>query len=333
MIFAGPSGNGKTELAMWLAKLMNKPADLEYFIKVDCGKLSDASELFGMSGAYQGAKEGSVLNNFVLRMSSEPDAIGIVLLDEIEKASQGVIHGLYQVIDKGEWTNKRLGRGLQTETIACRNLIFVMTTNARDAHIESYASTHEEMYTAVGEELEDLGDELEGRLRNVLRYHHPFTDAIIGRIGRIVPFLQMARGDPELQHSLLGEAMTVAKLLIERQQDKYSCSTTAQVHQLVSAKTKHRMARIIVKDAIPEAGVRSIQKLVEAKMGDHMVHTLLLEKSGIQEGSKVGYYAKEEDKKIDFRTKLGGVGQAGDSDAGGERDEADTEDVYGQSTP
>jgi len=68
MIFAGPSGNGKTELAMWLAKLMNKPND-DFFIKVDCGKLKDASEIFGMSGAYQGAKQGSALNNFVLKMS------------------------------------------------------------------------------------------------------------------------------------------------------------------------------------------------------------------------------------------------------------------------
>jgi hypothetical protein len=50
MIFAGPSGNGKTELAFWLAKLMNKPAEQGNFIKVDCGKLSDAREIFGMSG-------------------------------------------------------------------------------------------------------------------------------------------------------------------------------------------------------------------------------------------------------------------------------------------
>jgi ATP-dependent Clp protease ATP-binding subunit ClpA len=40
-----------------------------------------------MAGAYQGASEGSaLLNNFVL--------LGIVLLDEIEKADQEIIHGL-----------------------------------------------------------------------------------------------------------------------------------------------------------------------------------------------------------------------------------------------
>lgn len=71
MIFAGPSGNGKTELAVWLAKLLNKPED-DFFLKVDCGKLSDADEVFGMSGAYQGAYEGSALNNFIVQMSTEP---------------------------------------------------------------------------------------------------------------------------------------------------------------------------------------------------------------------------------------------------------------------
>jgi hypothetical protein len=50
--------------------------------------LADASEVFGMSGAYQGAKQGSALNNFVLNMSMELNAVGIVLLDEIEKASR-----------------------------------------------------------------------------------------------------------------------------------------------------------------------------------------------------------------------------------------------------
>jgi len=357
MIFAGPSGNGKTglfaqvsmcrgcwggfdltssflflitreyiELAMWLAKLMNKPSDDEYFIKVDCGKLSDDKEIFGMSGPYQGAVQGSALNNFVLRLSCEPHSLGIVLLDEIEKASQGVIHGLYQVIDKGEWTNKRLTaqKGTQTETIACHNLVFIMTTNACDQEIYDYATRREDVYVTVGEDFEELGYELEGRIRSSLRYRFPFTDAFIGRVGRIVPFLPMANGDPEIQHPLLGEMMTVAKLLIERQQEKYASSASADIRQLVSAKTKHRMARIIVKDAIPEAGVRSIQKLVEARMGDRMVHTMLLERGGIPQGSEVEYFAKEEEEKIDFRTK-----QAGSSETHNLYDEeAGDEDMY-----
>lgn len=71
MIFAGPSGNGKTEMAVWLSALMNRVSD-DNFIKIDCGKLSDDKEVFGMSGAYCGSQEGSALNNFILRKSREP---------------------------------------------------------------------------------------------------------------------------------------------------------------------------------------------------------------------------------------------------------------------
>jgi ATP-dependent Clp protease ATP-binding subunit ClpB len=63
MIFAGPSGNGKTELAKELAELLNLHGD-NAFHKVDCGKMASAAELFGMAGYWQGAKEGSSLNNF-----------------------------------------------------------------------------------------------------------------------------------------------------------------------------------------------------------------------------------------------------------------------------
>jgi len=142
----------------------------------------------------------------------------------------------------------------------------------------------------VEEDFTELGYELEGKLRNSLRFRYPFTDAFIGRVGRIVPFLPMASGDPETDHPLLAEMMTVAKLLIERQQEKYAESAAVvEVTQTVSTKTKHRMAKIIVKEAIPEAGVRSIQKLVESRMGEKMVHSLLLERGGIQKGSEVEY--------------------------------------------
>lgn len=326
MIFAGPSGNGKTELAIWLSKLMNKPED-DFFIKVDCGKMTHASEIFGLSGAYQGAYEGSALNNFVLRMSSEPGALGIVLLDEIEKASQDVIHGLYQVIDKGEWTNKQLksGNGTQTETIACHNLVFVMTTNACDSEIQKFASAHDGIYTSVREDFLELGEDLANQLRKRLTHTHPFTKAFVGRVGRIIPFLPMANGDPDHHHPLLGEMMTVAKLLIERQQEKFASSATTKVHQLMTTKTKHRMAKIVVQHAIPEAGVRSIQKGVQTKMGDRMMHALLLEDGGIRNDSTIEYSADAVENKIDFRLLEGGKKWM-PADEGGDSED---EDVYG----
>lgn len=304
MIFAGPSGNGKTELAHWLAKLMNKPND-DLFIKVDCGKLTDATEIFGKAGAYQGAQQGSALNNFVLKMSLEPKAIGIVLLDEIEKSSRDVIHALYQVIDKGEWTNKRLGLkgAVQTDVIPCDNLVFIMTTNACDLHISEFVKLHPEIYNAVDQDLEELASDLSLRIRNTLQFTYPFTEAFLGRVGRIVPFLPMASGIPGVDGIMYGESIAVAKMLIERQQEKFNRGSFTDVKQMISAQTKDQMARIVVKEAIKEAGVRAIQAADEQKMGDRVLNSVLLEKGGIEEGSHVRYFTREEAQDIDFRVQ------------------------------
>ena len=86
-------------------------------------------------GAYQGPFEDSTLNNFVASIAHEKHKIGVVLLDEIDKAKQELITGLYQVLDKGEWTDKKLvtGSGSQTSVLSCRNIVFIMTVNSADA--------------------------------------------------------------------------------------------------------------------------------------------------------------------------------------------------------
>lgn len=255
LIFAGPSGNGKTELAMQLAELMNKPGD-DAFLKIDCGKLTTSHEVFGMSGAYYGSKEGSALNNFVLRMSMRPDAVGIVLLDEIEKADEDVIYGLYQVIDKAEWTNKKLaeGRDGHTETVSCFNIIFIMTTNAADKVILDYAKS-KKVYTADEMDLEEFRANLEHKVRSTLQTTRPFNGAFVARVDSLVPFLPMSQS-VQYEDPLLGEMMAVAKMFIEREQEHPSAvGKLAEVDQLITTETKHHMAEIIVREAIPEAGV------------------------------------------------------------------------------
>ena len=306
MIFAGPSGVGKTELAVWLKTLLNKPGENDVYVKIDCGKLSHKFEVFGGSGAYQGSKEGSQLNNFIVRMAQDPDARGIVLLDEIEKAEREVIHALYQVLDKGEWTNKKLrdGSEAQTEIVSCHNVIFIMTTNAADKLILDMLKKDgsNQYYTVKGaDDIDETIDFLENRVKKELQVTYPFTEAFMGRVGPVVPFFPMSAGDPK-NHPLLGESMTVAKLLIERQQEKFMAEKGREgVCQIISAKTKHDMARIIVDGAIVEAGVRAIQQGVDRKMGNRMMNALAREKQGIKDGSHVRYSASTEEKKIDFR--------------------------------
>ena len=158
----------------------------------------------------------------------------------------------------GEWTNKRLtsGNESQTETIPCHNIIFIMTTNACDKDIQVYASKNkDELYVKSGLEFSNAGEALEHTLRGKLSRLYPFTDAFIGRVNHIVPFLPMARADTSVAHSLMGELATVAKILIEKEQAKVD---SLDVEQSINIQTKDKMAKIIVQEAIPEAGVRSI---------------------------------------------------------------------------
>jgi ATP-dependent Clp protease ATP-binding subunit ClpA len=304
-IFAGPSGNGKTELAEELAKLLNKPNDAA-FHKVDCGKLRDSNEMFGMSGAYRGSYQGSALNNFVVGIAQDSSAFGVVLLDEIEKADKTVIYALYQVIDKGEWTNKRQDQdedaaGNQTQVISCRNIIFVMTTNAANSVILNYARNKSHVYTCPPQELDDMAEELQASVRRLLQVSAPFTGAFVGRIGAVVPFLPMCNEDPNV-HPLKGEMMTVAKLLIEREQEKIGGgSELMNLNQILTPATKHNMATILVEGAIPEAGVRSIQKRVGEYMGKKLLHARLLENGGLQTGCDIRYHASAAERSIGFR--------------------------------
>ena len=66
------------------------------------------------------------------------------------------------------------------------------------------------------------------------------------------------------------------------------------------------MATIVVRDAIPEAGIRHIQMLVEKKMGKRMKQRLLRETGGIKNGASVSYSASVEESKIDFRVSEAG---------------------------
>jgi len=173
-----------------------------------------------------------------------------------------------------------------------------MTTNAADKIILDYAKSND-VYTADEMDLEEIRSDLERKVRSTLQTTKLYNGAFVARVGGVVPFLPMAN---KVKHEdpLLGEMMTVAKMFIEREQEKPYVRNLAHVEQLITPETKHRMAEIIVLDAIPEAGMRAIRKGVEERMSDRILHSLLLERGGIGSGSRVNYSAHDDDR-IQFR--------------------------------
>lgn len=123
-LFAGPTGVGKTETVRVLARALHGDADA--FCRVDMNTLAQehyAAALTGAPPGYVGSKEGTTILDQD-KIEGSHDRPGIVLFDELEKASDEVVLALLNVLDNGILT---VASGERTYSF--RNAIVFMTTN------------------------------------------------------------------------------------------------------------------------------------------------------------------------------------------------------------
>ncbi|MBQ7390649.1 MAG: ATP-dependent Clp protease ATP-binding subunit [Clostridia bacterium] len=120
MIFAGPTGVGKTELVKVLANdLFKQPESL---IRLDMSEFMEkhsVSRIIGSPPGYVGYDEAGQLTEKIRRRP-----YSVVLFDEIEKAHPDVLNVLLQILDDGKITDA------QGREINFSNTIIVLTTNA-----------------------------------------------------------------------------------------------------------------------------------------------------------------------------------------------------------
>jgi len=120
MIFAGPTGVGKTELVKVLAADLFKQPDT--LIRLDMSEYMEkhsVSRLIGAPPGYVGYDEAGQLTEKIRRRP-----YSVVLFDEIEKAHPDVLNVLLQILDDGRVTDAS-GR-----TVNFENTVIIMTTNA-----------------------------------------------------------------------------------------------------------------------------------------------------------------------------------------------------------
>ncbi|WP_028240190.1 AAA family ATPase [Stutzerimonas azotifigens] len=129
-LFVGPTGVGKTEIVRLLAEAIHGRPDA--FCRIDMNTLAQehyAAALTGAPPGYVGSKEGTTLFDAeaIAGSFSRP---GIVLFDELEKASREVVRSLLNVLETGRL---RLTSG--NRTLDFRNTLVFMTSNvgAREA--------------------------------------------------------------------------------------------------------------------------------------------------------------------------------------------------------
>ncbi|MCZ7529554.1 MAG: ATP-dependent chaperone ClpB [Acidimicrobiia bacterium] len=157
-LFLGPTGVGKTELARTLADFLFD--DERAMVRIDMSEYMEkhtVSRLVGAPPGYVGYDEGGQLTEAVRRRP-----YSVVLLDEIEKASQEVLNVLLQLMDDGRLTD---GQG---RTVDFTNTVLIMTSNLGSG------GTDEQVMAAV---------------------HAHFKPEFVNRVDEIVVFTSLTEED------------------------------------------------------------------------------------------------------------------------------------------
>jgi ATP-dependent Clp protease ATP-binding subunit ClpA len=120
LLFLGPTGVGKTEMAKAVAEFLF--GDEQKMVRIDMSEYQDGGvsidKLIGMPRGIVGSERGGVLTN---QMKDNPYTV--LLLDEVEKASPNLLHLFLQAFDEGWITD---GRG---KRVYLSDAVIIMTSN------------------------------------------------------------------------------------------------------------------------------------------------------------------------------------------------------------
>jgi ATP-dependent Clp protease ATP-binding subunit ClpA len=214
LLFLGPTGVGKTELAKSLAEFLF--GDEKKMIRVDMSEYKDSGvsvdKLIGMPRGIVGSERGGLLTNPV-----RENPYSVVLLDEVEKAHPFVLNLFLQVFDEGWLTD---GRG---KRVYFSDTVIIMTSNLGSDVFKKYVKPLGFLPEGqgVGSLKKDILREVEG----------VFSPEFLNRIDDIIVFSPLTRDEV---HSLT--VMYLERMRVHMEgYGKHLAITDAAVDLLVEA--------------------------------------------------------------------------------------------------
>lgn len=127
LLFTGPTGVGKTEMAKELARLLHN-GDESAFLKIDCTQFSEGSNISALVGAapeYVGREQKPMFDPKIIERERS-----VVLFDEVEKGHRKLHDLMMQIMEEGEITLLNGGN-----TVSFRNSIIILTSNVGSSEI------------------------------------------------------------------------------------------------------------------------------------------------------------------------------------------------------
>ncbi|CAI6149758.1 MAG: ATP-dependent Clp protease ATP-binding subunit ClpA [uncultured Sulfurimonas sp.] len=141
-LFSGPTGVGKTELAITLSKTLG--IHFERFDMSEYMEKHALSRLVGAPPGYVGYEQGGLLTEVVKR-----HPYTVILLDEIEKAHPDLVNILLQIMDSATLTDNN---GYKADF---QNVVLIMTSNI-GATARNVMGFNKDESLAAGEELKSF---------------------------------------------------------------------------------------------------------------------------------------------------------------------------------
>ena len=247
LLFVGPTGVGKTEVARVLARELG--VELVRFDMSEYVEKHTVAKLIGSPAGYVGYDDGGLLTDAVRK---HPDCV--LLLDEIEKAHDDVFNLLLQVMDYGTLSDNK-GR-----KAVFRNVVLIMTSNAgaQFAHQASvgFAST----VTAGSAMLKQVKKTFKPEFINRLSSIVVFNDMDLTMAGMILD-----KKLRELQDMLTPKGVTLvlgdrarATLLREGYSKEYGAR---EMDRVIHNRLKSRLVREMLFGSLKQGGEWTIDEL------------------------------------------------------------------------